>query len=354
MLSTKTMRISLASAAGLVAAALAAVPANAAKTGPGTSTGTARVFMVNPVQSSGDESLTDQNDSATAVPASQYATVQLRHLDGSGTLTGTWVRVQSSTGTPAYSGTNTFVYNRHDDQFEQVMAYFWVNQAQEYLQSLGFGSTLPPVNAQQQLVKVDQYGGDNSYQTDKPFRIRYGKGGVDDAEDAEVIVHEYGHAVHAAQVPGFGASEEAGSIGEAFGDYLGITVGLAADQQYHWPVRTDAACVADWDSVSYTSTVPHCLRRVDSGLTVADKSGEVHHDGMIWSRALWDIRNGYVGLGLGTRRADTTIIDAQFGFAPDTSFAAAARTTYQTALARDGAAAAAVVRNAFLARGISV
>jgi hypothetical protein len=213
------------------------------------------------------------------------------------------------------------------------MAYFWINQAQEYLQSLGFGSTLPPVNAQQQQVKVDQYGGDNSFQTDKPFRIRYGKGGVDDAEDAEVIVHEYGHAVHAAQVPGFGASEEAGSIGEAFGDYLGVTVGLAADQQYRWPNQlNDPACVMDWDSTAYTSTVPHCLRRLDSDLTVADKNGEVHHDGMIWSRALWDIRGGYAQLGLGTRRADTTIIDAQFQFAADTSFSAAAKATYGTAL----------------------
>jgi hypothetical protein len=263
------------------------------------------------------------------------------------------VRVQSSTGTPAYSSTNTFIYNRHDDQFEQVMAYFWINQAQEYLQSLGFGSTLPPVNEQQQLVKVDQYGGDNSYQTDKPFRIRYGKGGVDDAEDAEVIVHEYGHAVHAAQVPGFGASEEAGSIGEAFGDYLGVTVGLAADEQYGWPDRVDPACVMDWDSTSYTSTVPHCLRRLDSNLTIGDKNGEVHHDGMIWSRALWDIRHAYAQLGFGTRRADTTLIDAQFRFAPDTSFSAAAQATVQTALARDGAAAATRVRTAFAARGIT-
>ena len=47
-----------------------------------------QVFMVNPVQSSGDETLTDQKDSATAVPVSDYATVQLRNLDGSGTLTG--------------------------------------------------------------------------------------------------------------------------------------------------------------------------------------------------------------------------------------------------------------------------
>ena len=340
--------------AGLIVSLAAATPALAAKPGPGTSTGTARVFMVNPVQSSGDETLTDQKDSATAVPASDYATVQLRNLDGSGTLTGRWVQVESSTGTPAYSATNTFLFDRSADQFEQVMAYFWINQAQEYLQSLGFGSTLPPVNAQQQQVKVDQYGGDNSFQSDKPFRIRYGKGGVDDAEDAEVIVHEYGHAVHAAQVPGFGASEEAGSIGEAFGDYFGVTVGLAADQQYGWPNKlNDPACVMDWDSTAYTSTVPHCLRRLDSALTVADKNGEVHHDGMIWSRALWDIRRGYPGLGLGTGRADTTIIDAQFQFAADTSFSAAAKATYGTALARDGAAAAALVRSSFVARGIT-
>jgi hypothetical protein len=342
-------------AAGLTVAAVlgGAVSARATQPGPG-STGQARVFMVNPVQSSGDESLTDQNDSASAVPASQYATVPLRNLDGSGTLTGKWVAVQSSTGKPAYSATNRFFYDRHDDQFEQVMAYFWINQAQEYLQSLGFGSSLPPVNERQQLVKVDQYGGDNSYQTDKPFRIRYGKGGVDDAEDAEVVVHEYGHAVQASQVPGFGASEQAGAIGEAFSDYFGVTVGLAADRQYGWPMKTDPVCVADWDSVSYTSEVPHCLRRLDSGKRYpGDMVGEVHADGEIWSQALWDLRTAYVKLGLGSRRADTTVVDAQFRFAPGTTFAAAARATYRTALQRDGRTAAAAVRAAFADRGIT-
>ena len=353
MIRLRVRHIAALAVLGLAGAVVVGSPAHATKPAPGTPTGTASVFKVNPVQSSGDESLTDQSDSATAVPASEYATVELRNLDGSGTLTGKWVRVESSTGTPAYSATNTFAYNRHDDQFEQVMAYFWVNQAQEYLQSLGFGSTLRPVNAQQQQVKVDQFGGDNSYQTDKPFRIRYGKGGVDDAEDAEVIVHEYGHAVHAAQVPGFGTSEQAGSIGEAWGDYLGITVGLDAAKQYGWPVKTDLACSMDWDSTSYTTTVPHCIRRLDTNLTVADATGEVHHDGMIWSRALWDIRNGYVSLRLGTRRADTTIVDAQFDFAPDTSFSAAAHATYNKAAARDGAAAAKVVRKAFADRGIT-
>ena len=343
----------------LAAAAVAAlvtgpaVPSAQAKPGGTGSTGTAAVFMVNPVQSSGDQSLSDQNDAASAVPASAYATVPLRNLDGSGYLRGAWAVVDSATGTPAYSATNSFFYDRHQDQFEQVMGYFWVNQAQEYLQSLGFGSTLPGVLDAPFSVKVDQYGGDNSYETSKPFRIRLGKGGVDDAEDAEVIVHEYGHAVHQSQVPGFGASLDAGSIGEAFGDYFAVSVGLAAAHQYGWPVRAEAACPMDWDATSYTDA-PHCIRRFDTGLTVADRIGEVHYDGQIWSQALWEIRQGYVGLGLGTTRWDATLIASQFGYAPDTSFSAAARQTYRTALARDGKKAAALVQARFAARGITI
>jgi zinc metalloprotease ZmpB len=348
----RTSAVLAATACLLTGAALAA-PADATKPGSGSSTGTGSVFMVNPVQSSGDQTLTDQKDAASAVPASAYATVPLRNLDGSGYLTGTWANVRSATGDPAYSTTNTFTYTREDDRFEQVMAYFWVNQAQEYLQSLGFGSTLPAVNAESQDVRIDQYGVDNSYSWDKHDYIRLGKGGVDDAEDGEVIVHEYGHAVHDAQVAGFGSSLDAGSIGEAFGDYLAVTVGLDAARQYGWPVRAPEACVADWDAVSYTSTVPHCLRRVDSGLVLEDRKGEVHYDGTIWSAALWDARQRYVALGLGTRAWDTTLVASQFGYAPDTSFQDAARTTYRTALQRDGRRAADAVRAAFAARHIT-
>ncbi len=353
---TPTRSITLAAVATLAAAPIAlAGPAQATKP-PAPTTGTGSVFMVNPVQSTGDQGLTDQNDSASAVPASAYATVPLRNLDGSGYLRGAWAQVESSTGTPAYSLTGSYVYDRSQDQFEQVMGYFWVNQAQEYLQGLGFTGApgaLPAIVHQSFPVKINQYGGDNSYQTAKPYRIRLGKGGVDDAEDAEVIVHEYGHAVHASQVPGYGSSLDAGSIGEAFGDYLGVTVGLDAAKQYGWPVKADEACVMDWDSTSYTSTVPHCLRRLDTNLTVAQRRGEVHFDGQIWSRALWDIRADYVALGRTTAAWDTTLIDAQFDFAPDTSFSAAAEATYDKALARDGAAAAAAVKKRFAERGIT-
>jgi zinc metalloprotease ZmpB len=333
--------------AAVAAAALLGAVTGTPAVGAATTTAQGAVFWVNPVQSSGDESLTDQKDSATAVPAADYRTVTLTGLDGSGYLRGKWANVLSETGDPAFAPAGgSYIYNRADDRFEQVMAYYWVTQAQLYLRGLGFGTgELPPVNMESQDVRINQYGADNSFSWDKKDLLRFGKGGVDDAEDAEVIVHEYGHAVHDAQVPGFGTSLDAGSIGEAFGDYLAVSVGLAVAGQP--PKGVPAACVMDWDATSYTSTVPHCLRRVDTNLTVAQREGEVHFDGQIWSRALWDIRTA-----LGDRTANRIIINAQFGFVPDTSFAAAATKTVQTAQAMYGTKAANAVTKAFQARGI--
>ncbi|MFC4453858.1 M36 family metallopeptidase [Deinococcus sonorensis] len=316
---------------------------------PPTTQTTARasVFLPNPVQTSGNETLTDQKDADSAVPASAYYPVTLSHLDGSGYLSGDYAKVISETGTPVY-GAGPFSYTRDQDGFEQVMAYYWVTEAQLYLQSLGFGTTLPAVNQRQQQIRVSQYGVDNSFQTDKQDLLRFGKGGVDDAEDGEVIVHEYGHAVQAAQVPGFGTSLEAGSIGEAFGDYLALTVAASVAPANGAAIRTPLPCLMDWDSTSYTSTVPHCIRRTDTNKHYPeDVVGEVHADGEIWSRALWDIRQA-----LGARTADRIIVDAQFRFTPDVSFAAAAQATVDTAQALSGSTAARAVRTAFVSRGI--
>ncbi|MCX4804614.1 M4 family metallopeptidase [Streptomyces sp. NBC_01214] len=343
----RTPRGLLAAATATVALFSLAGPATAQSSAP-TADSTApqgRIFMVNPVQATGDQALTDGKDADSVVPATAYALAALRNLDGGGGLHGRWASVRSDTGPSARTG-EAAGYTRHDDRFEQVMAYFWVNEAQEYLQSLGFGTELRGANDRVQPVRINQWGADNSFFTDKKDEIRFGKGGVDDAEDAEVIVHEYGHAVHNAQVPGFGSSPEAGAIGEAFGDYLAVEVGAHADAAYGWPQRADLACVADWDAASY-SDAPHCLRRIDGNKVYADLVGEVHADGEIWSRALFDIRNA-----LGSRTADRIIVNAQFGFAPDTSFKDAALTTVSTAQRMYGTNAADAVRAAFKARHI--
>jgi hypothetical protein len=315
---------------------------HAQKGGSGNSTGTGQVFFPNPVAFLGDQSLTDQKDADYPALAAAYRFVTLTNLDGSGYLRGDWAQVVSETGPAAFSTTDRFVYRRDDDRFEQVMAYYWVTEAQKYIQSLGFGSIYPPVNKNSQAVRINQYGVDDSFEVDKKrTELRFGKGGVDDAEDAEVILHEYGHAIHSAQSRNFFSSTEAGSISEGFGDYWAVTVSSVIAP------TADEACVADWDSTSYTDTVPHCLRRVDTNLFYPnDLNGDVHHDGQIWSRALWDIRNA-----LGNVKADTAILMAQFDF-PGTTMPDLASRTVAAAQSLYGNGAAKAVRAAFQARGI--
>ena len=312
---------------------------------PGQSTGSGTVFLPNPVADLQDQSLTDQKDADYPALATAYHKVTLTDLDGSGRLVGKWANIVSETGPAAYSSTNEFQYHRDDDRFEQVMAYYWVTEAQKYIQSLGFGSTLRPVNKESQDIRINQLGIDNSFSSDKKDLLRFGKGGVDDAEDAEVVLHEYGHAIQdSQQTPfGFGRSVEAGAIGEGFADYWAVTVSNLIS-----PTR-DAPCVADWDSVSYTSTTPHCLRRTDTDLHYpADLTGEVHHDGQIWSRALWGIRQA-----LGHVKTDTIVLESHFG-QRDPTMPQLAGNTVETARRLYGKDSAEenAVRAAFQARGI--
>jgi hypothetical protein len=331
--------------AALLLGTVTAGPAQASRT-PFTSTAQGTVFFPSPVQQLGIQTLTDAKDSDAPAFTSAYRRETLTDLDTSGTLTGAYVRVKSSTGQAAATTGGVFPdWHRDRDQFEQVMGYYWVSTAQAYLQRLGFGSALRPVNQRQIELRIDQFGGDNSFFRDDKANITLGKGGVDDAEDAEVIVHEYGHSVQDGQVPGFGTTLEAGAIGEGFGDYLAVAVTSWASGV---PTLTPEACVADWDSVSYTRTVPHCLRRLDGDKQYPeDLAGEVHADGEIWSRALWDIRTD-----LGETKATTLIVEAQFAFAPDTSFGNAALATVAAAQRLYGTQSAGAVRGAFASRGI--
>ena len=78
-----------------------------------------------------------------------------------------------------------------------------------------------------------------------------------------------------------------------------------------------------------------------------DLNGRVHHDGQIWSRALWDIRNA-----LGNVRADTLILEAHFSFPNDASMPEAAEEVVKAAQRLYGNGVAHAVRAAFEARGI--
>ncbi|KJK12841.1 bacillolysin [Terrabacter sp. 28] len=306
-------------------------------------TGSGKVFDPNPVVALQNESLKDSANADSAVPATAYKTVTLANLDGSGYLRGAYATVVNGAkgkNPAAFSSTNTFNFTRSDSRFEQVNSYYAVDRVQTYIQSLGFTN----VNNEAQDLSVNTTTQDNSWYTPSQDTITIGTGGVDDGEDQEVVWHEYGHAVQDDQVPGFGASNDGGAIGEGFGDYLAATMSQANSTD---TATTPWACVMDWDSTSYTSSTPHCIRRLDTAKTVANRTGEVHDDGEIWSHALWDMNKG-----LGRDKATRIILEAQFGYSPTTTWAAAAQKTVDTASALYGATDAATVRAAFQARGI--
>jgi hypothetical protein len=107
---------------------------------------------------------------------------------------------------------------------------------------------------------------------------------VNDGEDADVIVHEYTHAVLYDQVPGFGSGVEARALGEGIADFAAIALHPAGSPGLE-------PLFASWDATSYSSARPPYLRRADLSLVYPrDLTGEPHHDGQIWSRALWDFR----------------------------------------------------------------
>ena len=279
--------------------------------------GTGRVFRVNAVVATHDNTLRDDGDAASAVPPNAYMTVALQGLAGNGFLEGEFA---SSDGTKkrVESPANAFEFDRSSDGFSETMGYYYLDFAQRYIQSLGFSD----VNNRQQVFTVNRIKIDNSFYSPSTKQIIYGLGGVDDAEDADVIVHEYGHSIQDNQKANFGVTLEAGAIGEGFGDYLAGTIGAQFSGGFQ------DTCVAEWDATSYSATSPPCLRRLDSTKHYPENAvGQVHADGEIWSAALWQIR-----AAIGAAKADRVVIASHFLMTADTTFDQAANATVTAAI----------------------
>lgn len=264
--------------------------------------GRGRVFNPNPVVTLNRNDMIDHADANDKIFSKAYRTVVLRGLDQSGFLTGSYVDT-GNTENRASSPSFVFKYTRADDRFEEVMAYYHIDSVQRYIQSLGFKDETGIFD---HAIKVNAHGSpeDQSWfdPTNGKKDITFGSGGVDDAEDAEIIVHEYGHALMDAIIPGFGQSSEAEAIGEGFSDYL-------AGSFYAKKKKADRKVkIAEWDAKGYCEEGEVCLRRLDSQKHYPDDmTGECHEDGEIWSACLWKVRKL-----LGKVKADTVIIESIF------------------------------------------
>ena len=184
--------------------------------------GTAIVFNPDPRTSLMNKSLTDNSPDSDFADA--YQEVILRDISYNGdrySLTGPWVSIkdfENPSTRPSTSNTGDWKDRRGNNSFNDAMTYFHIDQSQRYIQSLGFkGDT----GIQQLSIEVDTdglNGADNSHFRPSTNQLAFGHGCVDDNEDADVILHEYGHAIQHDISENWNGGDT-GAIGEGFGDY---------------------------------------------------------------------------------------------------------------------------------------
>lgn len=333
-----------------------------------------RVFDVNPVAGLNDHSLQDHNNSASAVPDAAYAVVDLPGLAPSGALTGINVQIVDAEApfTMRADASQPLLFDRSDPRFEEVNAYFHVDRSQRYLQSLGYTGQRRVVNY---AIPVDAHaldGKDNSFFLTGAVRGRgqlfFGDGGTDDAEDSDIMIHEFAHAIHESIAPdAFNGSpaSQARALAEGFADYWAFSAKYARAIAS----GSDPYCIGDWDARCGNDDADQrcgyavgatCLRRVDSAKTMDDflpleSSGMEHRNGEIWSSALREIHVALVGrygLDQGRRAADTTLIESLFGTPTDPTFAGEARKLLAADLALTGGVNSDVICRAMTERRI--
>ncbi|HEV7768543.1 MAG TPA: proprotein convertase P-domain-containing protein [Thermoanaerobaculia bacterium] len=295
----------------------------------------ARIFDPNPVVALDDPTLQDRNDAASAVSDSAYRDVLLLDLVASGSLAGPHVKIvdrQSPSIAPA-DASSDLIFDREQDGFEDVQVYFHIDRVQRHLQSLGYTGDR---GVAAYAIEADAHsanGADNSFFLPSATRfsegtLHFGDGGTDDAEDADLIVHEYGHAIQEWISPGTfggGFTSESRALAEGFGDYWAFSAHVAQ----RLASGRDPFCFADWDARCWEDESSQlcgyragsdCLRRLDSAKTMADfertgGAGVEHRNGSIWSSALREIHQQ-----LGRTVTDTIVIESLFDVPPSPTF----------------------------------
>ncbi|MGD0204843.1 MAG: M36 family metallopeptidase [Dehalococcoidia bacterium] len=229
----------------------------------------------------------------------------------------------------ADDASRNYVYPCNDDRFEEVMTYYHLDAAQRKIQSLGFTGNSSIIN--RPIPAHAHYFDDcNAFYSPIDRGLHFGDSDAstcpyktDTGEDAEVIVHEYGHAVQDDQVPGWGmgnplGAEQALAMGEGFGDFLASAI-------YGDP------CEGEWLSLGLTECggQPGLRWLQNSKVYPTDfeacrpapgQPAEEHCAGEIWGGVLWDLVEA---LGNNQAARDLVlrlVLDSHFYLDPSPSF----------------------------------
>ncbi len=202
------------------------------------------------------------------------------------TLKGPWAEIRDFespyTGLHT-SATNTFYFTRFNDNFEAVNTYFHIDNSMRWVNnSLGFNLTPYQYVGGVRFDPHGLSGSDNSHYITSTGSIAYGDGGVDDAEDLGVVLHELCHGLHDWITDG-GLSQVEG-LSEGSCDYWATS--YIRSTGFWTPAYPAYNWVFIWDGHNpfWAGRITNYTAHYPEGLT-----GTIHTDGQMWSSSLMSI-----------------------------------------------------------------
>ncbi len=325
---------SIAARAGIAGAQLDRKAATAAAPAPRTSTmsmaaatvasginGSGFVFDPDPRTTLNTDALTDTS-AASAFDAA-YFTKSLRDLtvtSGVYKLSGPYVNIkdiEAPNTAPSTTTNGIWTAKRGNNAFDDTMVYFHIDQNQRYIQSLGFTGTKSIINRPLDVDTDGVNGDDNShYSGGSADYLAFGHGCVDDDEDVDVVLHEYGHGIQANINSGWSGGDT-GAMGEGFGDYWAASYSYSTPNGpvYHpeWAFSWDGhgSCWAG-RLLNRTNTMYNSTKTYSAHQSVTE-NGVTFQSDELWSAPLFESMRALIAAGKPRANIDKIILEAHFG-----------------------------------------
>lgn len=226
----------------------------------------------------------------------------------------------------------TYDYTRDNNFFEAINAYYHINNIANYSKTIGYQNLVKKI-----AVDVHALGGaDNSGYDPNNHTLLFGEGGVDDAEDGEVIVHEYTHSLSEMASPNTTEGTQRKAMEEGICDYYAKAYSRTyndntPNQIFSWDGHNEF-----WDGFPINSSKKYPFDLTNS------KDG----DRDIWSSALMCIHDF-----IGRETTDSLVLEHLYYQAPNTTMPAMAQAILSIDSANFNGRNYAALKTCFVAAG---
>jgi len=284
--------------------------------------GSGYAFDPDPRTAANNDALTDTSSAASFDPS--YSTKTLRDLtvtSGVYKLTGPYINIkniESPNTAPSTTTNGVWTAKRGNNAFDDTNVYYHIDTNQRYIQSLGFTGTKSIINRPLDVDTDGVNGDDNSHYSygGSTDYLAFGHGCVNDSEDADVVLHEYGHALHR-NINANWSGGDTGAMGEGFGDYWAASYSYSTPNGkiYHpeWAFSWDGHGACWGGRMMNRYDAKYNSSKTYSAHQSVTENGVTFQSDELWSAPLYRSMVSLIAAGKTRADIDKIILEAHFG-----------------------------------------